>query len=53
MPITSTFKFLAGVVVSDSVTSAVVVGIVCIGAAMWATTRVHETFHSDMDFVEQ
>ena len=51
-PITSTFKYLAGVVVIGSVTSALVVGIVCIGAAIWATTRVHETFHSDMDFVE-
>jgi hypothetical protein len=36
-----------------NLTSALVVGLVCIGAAFWATSRVHETFHKDMDFVEE
>ncbi|MCB9169839.1 MAG: MFS transporter [Flavobacteriales bacterium] len=49
-PVTSAFKFAMPAL--GSITSALVVGIVCIGAAIWATSRVHETFHSDMDFVE-
>ncbi|HRP00788.1 MAG TPA: hypothetical protein PLN54_15260, partial [Flavobacteriales bacterium] len=51
LPVTNAFKFLA--VPLGNVTSALVVGVVCIGAAFWATTRVHETFHKDMDFVEE
>jgi MFS family permease len=50
-PITSAFKYLA--MPLGNVTSALVVGIVCIGAAFWATTRIHETFDSDMDFMEE
>ncbi|MBK6754471.1 MAG: MFS transporter [Flavobacteriales bacterium] len=51
LPVTNAFKFLA--VPLGNVTGALVVGLVCIGAALWATTRVHETFHRDMDFVEE
>lgn len=50
IPVTNAFKFIA--VPVGNVTGALVVGLVCIGAAIWATTRVHETFHRDMDFVE-
>ncbi len=50
LPITNAFKYLA--VPLGSVTGALVVGLVCIGAAFWATFRVHETFHKDMDYVE-
>jgi hypothetical protein len=51
LPVTYAFSFLA--VSVGNVTSALVVGLCCIGGAFWATTRVHETFHKDMDFVEQ
>jgi hypothetical protein len=51
VPVTNAFKYLA--VPMGSVTGALVVGLVCIGAAIWATTRLHETFHRDMDFVEE
>ncbi len=51
VPVTNAFKYLA--LPLGSVNGALVVGLVCIGAAMWATTRVHETFHRDMDFVEE
>ncbi|MFN6117273.1 MAG: MFS transporter [Flavobacteriales bacterium] len=51
LPVTNAFKFLA--VPVGNLTSALVVGLVCIGAAFWATSRVHETFHKDMDFVEE
>ena len=51
LPVTNAFKFLA--VPLGNVTGALVVGLVCLGAALWATTRVHETFHRDMDFVEE
>ncbi len=50
IPVTNAFKFLA--VPVGNITSALVVGLVCIGAAFWATSRVHETFDTDMDFVE-
>ncbi len=51
LPVTYSFSMLA--VSVGNVTSALVVGLVCIGAAFWATTRVHETFHKEMDFVEK
>ncbi|MBL7952280.1 MAG: MFS transporter [Flavobacteriales bacterium] len=51
IPVTNAFKFIA--VPLGNVTGALVVGLICIGAAIWATTRVHETFHTDMDFVER
>ncbi|MCB0794995.1 MAG: MFS transporter [Flavobacteriales bacterium] len=50
-PVTSAFKFV--VPGFGNVTAALVVGVLVLGAAFWATTRVHETFHSDMDFVER
>ena len=49
-PVTSLFKYAAPAV--GSVASATVVGLVCFGAAIWALTRVHETFGRDMDYVE-
>ncbi|MFN8352719.1 MAG: MFS transporter [Flavobacteriales bacterium] len=51
LPVTNAFKYLA--LPLGNVTGALVVGIVCIGAAFWATFRVHETFHKDMDFMEE
>lgn len=50
LPITNAFKFIA--VPAGTITGALVVGLVCIGAAFWATSRIQETFHRDMDFVE-
>ncbi|MCB0791375.1 MAG: MFS transporter [Flavobacteriales bacterium] len=49
-PITVAFQFAVPLV--GNVGSALVVGLICFGAALWATTHVHETFHSDMDFLE-
>lgn len=51
LPITWSFNAL--VTPLGNLGSALVVGLVCIGAALWATTRVHETFSKDMDFVEE
>ena len=50
-PVTSAFKYLA--VPIGNVQSALIVGVVCIAAAIWAVTRVHETFQRDMDFLEE
>lgn len=50
-PVTSAFKLL--VVPIGSIGAALVVGVVCIGAAVWATLGVKETFSRDMDFVER
>ncbi|MBK8948995.1 MAG: MFS transporter [Flavobacteriales bacterium] len=51
LPVTNAFKFLA--VPLGNLTGALVVGLVCIGAALWATFHLRETFHTDMDFVEE
>jgi MFS family permease len=51
LPVTMGFQALAAPL--GNVHSALAVGVLCIGAALWATTRVHETFHKDMDFVEE
>jgi MFS transporter, putative metabolite:H+ symporter len=51
LPVTLCFQALAAPL--GNVYSALAVGLLCIGAALWATTQVHETFHTDMDFVEQ
>ncbi|MCB0811120.1 MAG: MFS transporter, partial [Flavobacteriales bacterium] len=48
--ITNLFFFTAPAI--GNIHSALVVGLICIGGAMWATTRVKETFSRDMDFVE-
>lgn len=50
-PITNAFKFLA--LPLGNITGALVVGLLCIGAAIWATLRVQETFSREMDFVEE
>jgi putative MFS transporter len=50
LPVTMAFTALASSV--GNLTSALAVGAVCIGAAFWAVTRLHETFTRDMDFVE-
>ena len=50
LPLTMLFNGLLGPV--GNVTSALIVGVISIGAAFWATSRVHETFESDMDYVE-
>lgn len=51
LPITMAFKSLA--VPVGSVVSALIVGLVCIALAIWATLRTRETFDRDMDFVER
>ena len=50
IPVTIAFTYLA--IPVGNITSALVVGLVCIGLALWATYRVKETFSTDMDFVE-
>lgn len=50
-PVTYAFKYLA--IPFGNVKSALIVGVVCVLAALWATTRVHETFGRDMDFMEE
>ncbi|MCU0320457.1 MAG: hypothetical protein MUE88_10340 [Flavobacteriales bacterium] len=51
LPVTMTFQAFSAPL--GNVYSALAVGLLCIGAALWATTRVHETFHTDMDFIER
>lgn len=50
--ITSLFGFLTAVSVSN-ILSAVLVGILCMGLALWATITSKETFAKDLDYVEE
>ena len=50
-PITSLFKFLVAPV--GNLFSAMIVGLLCIGAAVWAVWKSQETFSRDLDYVEE
>lgn len=52
IPITLSFKYLE-VAFLDTVVAALVVGVVCVGLAVWSVFRVHETFGKDLDYIEQ
>lgn len=51
IPITLSFKYLE-IQLLDTVASALIVGIICIGLAIWSVSLVHETFGKDLDFLE-
>lgn len=51
IPITLSFKYLE-IQLLDTVASALIVGLVCIGLAIWSVSQVHETFGKDLDFLE-
>lgn len=50
--ITSSFIYLERNII-DTVVAALVVGIVCLLLAAWGTSRVHETFGKDLDYMEE
>jgi len=50
--ITMLFQFLTAQTVS-SVTSAFLVGVLCLGLSLWAIWRAKETFAKDLDYTEQ
>ncbi|HLP21115.1 MAG TPA: MFS transporter [Chitinophagales bacterium] len=50
--ITMLFQFLSGSFLNN-VTSAFVVGVVCLGLSLWAILRAKETFAKDLDYTEQ
>lgn len=50
IPITFTYKSLEGSI--GAINSALVVGVICIGLAMYATRSVGETFAKDLDYTE-
>lgn len=52
IPITLSFKYLE-VALLDTVAAAMIVGVVCVGLAIWSLFRVHETFGKDLDYIEQ
>lgn len=55
--ITYGFMFLAWMFGSDgkpaSITGAILIGVVVMAAAFWALSRLEETFHKDLDYVER
>jgi MFS transporter, putative metabolite:H+ symporter len=50
IPITLGFRAL--IPTYGLLTSAMIVGVICYAAALWATSQVEETFTKDLDFVE-
>jgi hypothetical protein len=51
VPITLGYKYLSDLFVNPAL-SAVIIGAVCIGIALWAVLTSDETFHKDLDYVE-
>lgn len=51
IPITIGFKALIGTF--GLINSALIVGIICCFAALWATSQVEETFSKELDYVEE
>lgn len=51
IPITLSFKFLENQLI-DTVAAALLVGLICIGLAIWSVFNVHETFGKDLDYLE-
>jgi len=50
LPITASFTALSGI--TTNLTGALIVGMVCIALAWFATTRIKETFAKDLDYFE-
>ncbi|MCC7303108.1 MAG: MFS transporter [Bacteroidia bacterium] len=50
-PITNAFKYL--VIPVGTVSSALIVGAVCLALAFWATWSIKESFSEDLDYVEE
>lgn len=50
VPITLSYKYLAASM--GIINAALVVGVVCLALAFWATFSVHETFSKDLDYIE-
>ncbi|MES2518125.1 MAG: MFS transporter [Bacteroidota bacterium] len=50
IPITIGFKVL--IPSFGILQAAMIVGVICLGAALWATSQVEETFTKDLDYVE-
>jgi MFS transporter, putative metabolite:H+ symporter len=48
LPITMSFSFVAGI--TTSLTSVLIIGIICIALAWYATMKVHETFGKDLNY---
>lgn len=53
IPMTSMYLGLKTVGNMGTLWSAVITGVVCLGLAAWGISRLRETFHEDMDYVDQ
>ena len=49
-PITGSFKYLVPVV--GTVSGALIVGVVCLALALWATLSIKESFSEDLNYLE-
>lgn len=50
LPITASFTFISGI--TTNLTGALIVGLICIALAWFATSRIKETFSKDLDYFE-
>jgi MFS family permease len=54
IPISAAFQWLKSPFMTGNlITSAALVGAACIGAALWASFRLEESFHKDLDYLEK
>lgn len=51
--ITTLFQFLGGIESIGNVYSAIIVGIIVFAFGFWAWSRLEETFHKDLNFLEE
>jgi putative MFS transporter len=52
VPLSILFQYLKGVFNGSIIYSGVVVGVLCLGCAFWALSKIQETFHRDLDYIE-
>ncbi|MES2378936.1 MAG: MFS transporter [Bacteroidota bacterium] len=52
VPLSILFRYLKGVFNGSIIYSGIVVGILCLGCAFWALSKMQETFHKDLDYIE-
>jgi putative MFS transporter len=52
VPLSILFQYLKGVFNGSIIYSGITVAILCLGSAFWALSKMQETFHKDIDYIE-
>jgi putative MFS transporter len=52
VPLSILFQYLKGVFNGSIIYSGITVAVLCLGGAFWALSKMQETFHKDIDYIE-